>query len=246
MMNEININQTIFSRMYATYPMERNKIIQNSNNDSLINRKQRIAFHEAGHATAICLNNQARNLPPVFFQIMLKDLNGKSEQGQLVYQAAHDECFAKVEGGRLIELLPHSIDDLVQKTTGHNDAMVLLIKDYITAFETDIINLLIGPLSEAKHVADTDDEPFNHRLVNLNALNNYDGTSDLELVNDYLQSFSACKQQRDEELDALFAIAFNFINDQANWAAITKLANYILDSNKNIISCDEVISLLEH
>ena len=77
-------------------------------------------------------------------------------------------------------------------------------------------------------------------------MKNYDGTSDLELVNDYLQSFSACKQQQDEELDALFAIAFNFINDQANWAAITKLANYILDSNKNIISCDEVISLLEH
>jgi hypothetical protein len=80
----------------------------------------------------------------------------------------------------------------VQKTTGHNDAMVCLLKDYMNAFETDIINLLIGPLAEAKYVANTDNEPFNHRLVNLNALKNYDASSDLELVKDYLQSFSAC------------------------------------------------------
>ena len=116
----------------------------------------------------------------------------------------------------------------------------------MNAFETDIINLLIGPLAEAKHVANADNEPFNHRLVNLNALKNYDVSSDLELVNDYLQSFSVCKQQQDEKLAALFSAAFNFITDQANWAAITRLANYILDCNKNVISCEEVASLLEH
>lgn len=226
--------------------MKRNKIIQNLSKDSLGKRKQRIAFHEAGHATAIYLNNQTRDLPPVFFQIMLKDLNDTSEEDLLVYQTAHDECIARVEGGRLIELLPPSIDALVQKTTGHNDAMVYLLKDYMNAFETDIINLLIGPLAEAKYVSNTDNEPFNHRLVNLNALKNYDVSSDLELVKDYLQSFSACKQQQDEKLAALFSAAFNFITDQANWTAITRLANYILDCNKNIISCEEVASLLEH
>ena len=86
--------------------MKRNKIIQNLSKDSLGKRKQRIAFHEAGHATAIYLNNQTIDLPPVFFQIMLKDLNDTSEEDLLVYQTAHDECIARVEGGRLIELLP--------------------------------------------------------------------------------------------------------------------------------------------
>jgi hypothetical protein len=54
-----------------------------------------------------------------------------------------------------------------------------------------------------------------------------------------------CKQQQDEKLHELFAVAFNFVNDRANWAAITRLADYILKSNKNIISCEEVVSLLE-
>src|SRR5665647_2935167 len=144
--------------------MKRNKIIESPYQDKLIEHKQRVAFHEAGHATAIYLNNKARNLPPVFFQIMFKDLNGKPEEDLLTYQATHDDCIARVEGGRLIELLPSSIDALVHKTTDHNDTMVHLIKDYMIAFEADIINLLVGPLAEAKHVAATDDELFNHQL----------------------------------------------------------------------------------
>ena len=124
--------------------------------------------------------------------------------------------------------------------------MVPFIRDYMVAFEADIINLLIGPLAEAKYIYTTDGEPFNHRLVNLNALKNYGGSSDLALAKEYLQSFSACKQQQDKKLDELFVLAFNFINDWANWAAITRLADYILNNNKNIISCEEVISLVEY
>ncbi|MFA6164200.1 MAG: hypothetical protein WC685_12315 [Methylobacter sp.] len=225
--------------------MKRKKIIENPRLDKLIEHKQRIAFHEAGHATAIYLNNKSRNLPPVFFQIMFKDLNSESEEDLMAYQATHDNCIARVEGGRLIESLPPSIDALVHKTTDHNDAMVHLIKDYMIAFEADIINLLIGPLAEAKHVAETDDELFNHQLVNLKALKNYGGSSDLAVANEYLQSFSACKQLQEEKLDELFAVAYDFINDQENWAAISRLANYILDSNKNIISCEEAVLLLE-
>ncbi len=95
------------------------------------------------------------------------------------------------------------------------------------AFEADIINLLIGPLAEAKHVSNRDDELFNHQLVNLKALKNYGGGSDLALAHEYLESFSASKQQQDEKLDELFAVACDFVSDQANWKAITKLANYI-------------------
>jgi len=43
----------------------------------------------------------------------------------------------------------------------------------------------------------------------------------------------------------LFTEACDFVSDYSNWKAITKLANYILESNKNIISCEEVVSVLE-
>jgi hypothetical protein len=51
--------------------MKRNKLIK-INPVKQIEHKKRIAFHEAGHATAIHLNNKARNLPPVFFKLRLR------------------------------------------------------------------------------------------------------------------------------------------------------------------------------
>ena len=139
----------------------------------------------------------------------------------------------------------YSIDGLAHKLIDHNEAMAPLVRDYIIAFEADIINLLVGPLAEAKHVYNRDDELFNHQLVNLKSLKNYGGGSDLALAREYLESFSASKQQQDEKLDELFAVACDFVSDYSNWKAITKLANYILESNKNIISCEEVVSVLE-
>ncbi|MBL6987530.1 MAG: hypothetical protein ISR72_10945 [Methylobacter sp.] len=219
--------------------MKRNMIFKNLSQDKLLGRKRCIAFHEAGHATAIFLNNKARNLPPVSFQILFKDLNGESEKDIMVYQVAQNDCIARVKGGRSIESLPYSAEVLAQKAVERNN-------DHAVAFEVDIINLLIGPLAEAKHIAYIDDELFNHQLVNLNALENYGGSSDLKLVDEYLQRLSTCKQQQRKKLDELFTVAFDFINDRANWAAISKLAHYILDSNKSIISCEEVAMLFEH
>ena len=123
--------------------------------------------------------------------------------------------------------------------------MAPLVRDYLVAFEADIINLLAGPLAEAKHVYKRDDELFNHQLVDLKSLKNYGGGSDLALARDYLESFSASKQIQDQKLAELFASACEFVREPANWKAITKLANYILDSNKNMISCEEVVSVIE-
>jgi len=66
-----------------------------------------------------------------------------------------------------------------------------------------------------------------------------------EYVHEYLESFSASKQVQDEKLNELFAVACDFVSNSANWKAITKLANYILESNKNIIRCEEVVSVIE-
>jgi hypothetical protein len=149
-----------------------------------------------------------------------------------------------VEGGRLIHSLPYSIDGVAHKLIDGNEAVTPLISDYANAFETDIINLLIGPLAEAKHVHSRDDERFNHHLVALPSLKNYGGGSDLALVYEYLESYSGDKQKQDEKLGELFAVAFAFVNDSAHWKAITKLANYILESHKNIIGYEEVVAVL--
>ncbi|MGZ4992874.1 MAG: hypothetical protein ACXWFX_15690 [Methylobacter sp.] len=225
--------------------MKRNKISEALSHDKLLEHKKRIAFHEAGHAAGIHLNNKARQLPPIFFKIIFKDMDGVTEDEVMAYQTSHDDCIARVEGGRLIESLPPSIDSLVRKLTEHSDAMMQLVNDYMVAFEADIVNLLIGPLAEAKYVAEADDELFTHHLVGLKALKNYGGCSDLALTNEYLQSFSTDKQQRDEKLDELFTIAFNFVNNDVNWAAISQLANYISSGSKKIIGCEEIVAMLD-
>jgi hypothetical protein len=227
------------------FKMKRNEIIDIDRHNKLKQHKKCIAFHEAGHAAAVYLNNKARNLPPVFFQIVFKDLSGAQDYDVLIYKATHDDSIARVEGGRLIEVLPHSIDGLDHTLIKHNQTMAPLVRDYLVAFEADIINLLAGPLAEAKHVYKRDDELFNHQLVDLKSLKNYGGGSDLALARDYLESFSASKQIQDQKLAELFASACEFVREPANWKAITKLANYILDSNKNIISCEEVVSVIE-
>ncbi len=223
--------------------MKRNKII-----DSYIHssgqQKQCIAFHEAGHAAAIYLNNKARNLPPIFFQIIIRQINGTSDYEGSTFQSTQDAGVARVEGGRLVESLPYTVDGLAHKLIDHNEAIMPLVKDYITAFEADIINLLVGPLAESKYVHERDNEPFGHQFANLQALENYGGDSDLALVREYVESFSASTQRQNGKLDELFTLACDFVSDASNWTAITRLANYILDTDKAIITCEEVVSVI--
>lgn len=225
--------------------MKRNQLIGSFDQEKSIAQKQRVAFHEAGHAAGIYLINKARKLPPLFLKFVFKEMRDITATDVKYHQTAHGDCIARVEGGRLIELLPASVDSLLHDLTQHNEAIALLAKDYRRAFEANIINLLIGPLAEAKHVADTDGELFNQKLVNLLALKNYGGRSDLALVNEYLQSYSADKQQQNEKLAELFTLAFDFINNTKNWAAISKLADYILAGNTNTIHCEEIVSTLD-
>jgi len=226
--------------------MKRNKITESFNQAKPMEQKQRIAFHEAGHAVAIHLNNKARKLPPIFFRIIFNDLNQDPEKEPSDHQAIQDDYSARVEGGRLIEWLPTSIDALVPMTPNHHDARENFLKAYMVAFEADIMNLLIGPLAETKYIYEREGEVFNYQFANLKTLKKYGGNSDLALVKDYLQSFSDSSQQQARKLADLFELAFNFVNDSVNWAAITKLAHYILNSNKLIIGYEEVASLVEN
>jgi len=221
--------------------MKRNKLSHRSFHNRLQNFKHSIAFHEAGHAIGICLNNQAKQQQPVFFQIVFKDPNFQQDE---LNSTLEDESVARIEGGRLIQSLIYNVDDLTDKLMSIDESLEPLVRDYQIAFDSDIINLLIGPLAEAKQAYLNDDEQFNYQLIDIKALKNYGGDSDLALAWDYLESYSKDKLKQDEKLNELFVEAGNFISDSKNWLAITKLADYIIHSDKEIICYEEVISLI--
>ncbi|MGZ5008304.1 MAG: hypothetical protein ACXWFI_11770 [Methylobacter sp.] len=199
---------------------------------------RQIAFHEAGHAAAIYLYNKQKQLPAVYFQISIKALDNQ-KHNSLETRPVYDHFAAVVEGGRLIHSLPVAlIESLYYFSTIEQDA-------YQTAFEADMVNLLAGPLAEAKYVALRDDEPFNARLVPINALHHYGGTSDIEKVYEYLDTFTGAQSYREDKMDELFNSAFQFISSPTHWKAIGRLADYILNNKKNIISCEEAIAVLD-
>ncbi len=199
---------------------------------------RKIAIHEAGHAAAIYLGNQQKGLPPVFFQIYIKPLNNDVKSSVFLGKPS-DHYIAKVEGGRLIHTLPSSLDEATNNfSTAQKHA-------YQHAFEADIINLLAGPLAEARYVALRDNEPISSELVNVNALHYYGGSSDLEIVNEYLECLIDSDELRERKMTELFLAAFNFVSERSNWLAITVLADSILTNEENIIECNDIIDLLE-
>jgi len=218
--------------------MNRNYIFNKTFNPAHPEVNRKIAIHEAGHAAAVYLGNKQKRLPPVFFQIFIKPLDRNYESSQSLGKADH-EYIAKVDGGRLIDILPSSIEEA---TEGFNLAQKLA---YQRAFEADMINILAGPLAEAHYIAQRDGELINPRLVNINALHYYGGTSDLERVSEYLECFIADAELREQKITELFLAAFSFINNSSNWRAIISLADYIVAGNKSIIECDEIITVLE-
>ena len=198
------------------------------------------AFHEAGHATAIYLCNRQKQLPPVHFQISLGGLCGKTNQTNFVKTQSKPNWVATVEGGHLINNLPVSAIENNGYFSDHESY------GYQLAYEADIINLLAGPLAEAKYVAQRDNEFINVRLINVNSLKYYGGTSDLEKVDEYLKGLIQTEDERIKKLDELFLAAFQFIEEPSHWQAITNLAHYILHNDTDIISCEEAIAVLDN
>lgn len=188
---------------------------------------RQVAFHEAGHAVAVYCRNQHQKLPPVYFEITLGDKTRSPER--------HTQ-FAKLEGGRLIETLPHSLAHLSDM-----DKMA-----YWIAFEADIVNVLAGPLAEAKYVAHRDGEEFSRKLLNYTALRFYGGSNELIMVDNYVQCFVDNMEDRNDKIEQLLAEAFKFIDTPHYWQVIKFLAMHIIHSTKNIISCTEIINIIEN
>lgn len=199
---------------------------------------KKTAIHESGHAAAIYFSNKEKQLPPIYFQIFIEEMNnGLRKTG--CYCPTQTQFYASVEGGRLIHTLPLSIHEATRYFSESEK------QAYECAFEADIINLLVGPLAEAKYVALRDNELMNPRLINLNALHFYGGSSDLRIANEYLDCLLVEPVQREKKIAELFLAAFRFINHGPHWRAIINLADYILNAGKRIIDCEEAIAVLD-
>jgi len=198
---------------------------------------RQIAFHEAGHAAAIYLYNKQQQLPPVFFKVTIKKLDPVTNMPLDTCSLTQNRFFAAVEGGHLI--------DSLAVTESENYFSATELEAYQCALDADMINLLVGPLAEAKYVAIRDNECFNAQLVNINALHFYGGTSDLGRVYEYLEFFVADRNQHKDKMTEIFNKAFKFISSPVYWQAIERLADYITYSGENTISCEEAIVVLD-
>jgi hypothetical protein len=187
------------------------------------------AFHEAGHAASIYIGNKEKQLPPVFFQIKITLPKNASEQ---LYSA-------KVIDGQLIQNLPVAGVESIEHLS------IEEAKEYQLAFEADVINFLVGPLAEAKYVSLQDDELFSLSLLNAHALNYYGGSSDIKKAYAYLESFITSQELREKRMNELFLQAFEFIDNEKNWACIEALANHLLTSNKEVLSCEEAVEIFD-
>lgn len=146
---------------------------------------------------------------------------------------------AQLEAGRLIQDLPLSIDDIVRNLSAHGQAAFRL------ALEADVINLLAGPLAEAKYVALCEDKVFNANLVYLNTLNFYGGSEAMALMAQYLDFLASSLEAQNKKQADLFLAAFDFINQASHWRTITDLASYICNQSHAVIPCGELISYLD-
>jgi len=188
----------------------------------------RTAFHEAGHAAAIHIGNQQKQLPPVYFEIRVRKPN-----------TPDGHFFAKVIDGNLIQNMPIALVESFSMVSGNDQHSCQ------RAYEADVVNLLVGPLAEAKYVSLRDNEIFNLKLINLDALHNYGGFTDLERITAYLDCFIASKADREKKMLELLAQAFDFIDSGENWRCILRLAHFILSSRLETISCEEAITVLD-
>lgn len=194
------------------------------------------AFHEAGHAAAIYLRNRQHNLPKISFRISLQGLNRLLYSKHSLKPTDNRLLQAKLEGGLLIE--NQAFNESIPASTP-------TVLAYRQACEADVVNLLAGPLAEAKYVAQRDGEYFNQYLVDYDALKNYGGKSDQEKIEDYLDGFRMPPMKKAERIKELHFASFDFINQAPHWRAISRLANFIMTSKRDSISCEEAAALLE-
>ncbi len=208
-----------------------------------LNELSRDAFHEAGHAAAIYYNNRYKNLPTIFFQIHFNQSQHNSQNDQV--NELDDS--ARIEGGRLIQSVPHSVDDFSERhlSKKNQEERDEIVKELHAAMEADIFNLMVGPISEAKYVSILDNEHLNEHLLNLDALKNYGGSKDLEVIDQYLECMANSGIDPSRKIKKIFHAAFKFVDTPARWHSITALSNFLQESEEAVVNYKDIIQVLD-
>jgi hypothetical protein len=189
------------------------------------------AYYLAGQAVAICLGNQQKQLPAVHFQICLNPCNGNQPECLPCLRKTYT---SSLEGGRLIQSLP------MYFAKAKNPQFSFEQAENQYALEADVMNLLAGPLAEAKYNAAQNGKVLNQNGLMLSTLCYYGPDSVTEPVNDYLECCFEHPAERKHKLIELLKASFNFINDNAIWGQVKALAAYILAQSKTVIDCEEI------
>ncbi len=79
--------------------MKRNYYINDLNLNNFQNLAIQVAYNEAGHAAAIYLYNKQHQLPPIFFQIHLKNYDEIKQLKTEEKNTQSEHIAAAIEGG---------------------------------------------------------------------------------------------------------------------------------------------------
>jgi len=219
--------------------MKRSEMLSKIPISNLKDVRRETAFHEAGHATAIYFGNKQQELPAIFFDIYIDSEKAHSNSSTFS-KTINNQFAARLEGGRLISMLPMSF----ASATRHMSTDQIGI--YERAIKADIMNILAGPLAEAKYVSLRDGELINHRLVGFDSLHFYGGLSDYTTINEYLDFWINDETLRIKTIQELTQNAYHFINNGLHWYCISTLSDYILNSKNTKIGYQEISEILDN
>lgn len=206
--------------------------------DQPIGISKRNAFHLAGRAAAIHLGNEQKQLPAIHFQIVV-DLEAGHHQAFGKNSPYNSQWTASMEGGVLTQpLLSNNIKAAITLSPDE-------LEKFHQAFEADIINQLVGPLSEAKYVALRDNQTFNVNRIYLGALKFYGAKAALNLINTYMEFRQFDSNSQSKKLAELFLAAYGFISNQEIWQTICHLSEFIVEQNQMVIPCETLVEKLQ-
>jgi hypothetical protein len=198
----------------------------------------RNAYHLAGRAAAIHLGNEKKQLPAIHFQIVIA-LEAGHHQKFGKNLSCNSQWMANMEGGVLTQPMLSSDMNAASALTPDE------LEKFHQAFEADIVNQLVGPLSEAKYIALRDNQTFDVNRIYLGALKFHGAKAALNLINHYMEFRQFGSSRQNKKLAELFLAAYGFISNQEIWQTICDLSNFIVKQNQTVISCETLVERLQ-
>ena len=219
--------------------MKRNYAVDDFRHGNVKELATQIAYHEAGHATSIYLYNKRQKLPPIFFEIHVKNHHDIEALALENKDFPPTNIAAQIEGGCLVENLALTL------TLNDDEFSEDEKKEYRLALNADMINLLAGSIAEKNYIIKRDNEILRADMLNTNVWGREGNHSDMQKINHYLNFFSESPIEQQQKLSELVKQSFDFITEFSTWNAIKAVALYILESSSEHIHCEEIFKVVD-